>query len=299
MFESARTMFNGVLSGGWWLLSLPRRLTRFFSSPSHQYPDNEAGLLMRRYMAHQSWFDSLSHWWFKKSFFSKTLIFFGATLASATLGILVGASTLFALTAGLLMVAGDMWLSSHEEHRRAGAELLAKETLGLNQNLNASQGLMERAVEASNFDAANLRLQADAIAKQVERIDTATKVVEVHNKKLTVTIASVSKETDALVARELIVTKGLAKLSADLDLCNQAIADATKKTVSAGEAMARIQTLERAAHPNQEPRSLGFFTTNQEKTTTSSEFDAFLDPILADIDAAEARMASWPSMIKV
>lgn len=307
ILENTAIFFRRAASGLWWLISLPLQFANFFSSPKHQYPEGEEGMLMRRSMEHQSLIDNVSHWWFTRSVFGKTLYFLGATLTSAWLGLLIGSATLFVLTTGVVFALTHTLLTSHEENRRTGAELAAKENISLAKQLNDSKQLLDRATALSNEEAANLHQQAEAVVIQIEDIDTQTKIIDQRNKELAEIILAVDHETTALCDQERRATKCLKDMSDELGHCNDVIRQSTVKIGAVEDALTKVSTFADTALKNQEKLSeaidrFSLFAQTPGKLKSScggTGYEEYIRQTKAENDADDLLIESYRKMLQI
>jgi hypothetical protein len=279
----------------------------FFRNPKYQYPEGDEGLLMRRHMAHQSWFDSLSHRWFETSFFTKTIYFLAVTLTSAWLGLLIGAATLFVLTAGVVFALTHTLLSSHETSRRAGAELAAKENISLAKQLSDSKQLLDRATAQSNQEAANLHQQAEAVVIEIGSLDTQTRLIEQRNEQLSDVIITIEEETTALCDKERLARKELEDLSDELGHCKDTIHQSAHQIEAFEDSLAKGTIIADKALKNQERLSaaidrFSLFAQAPGKSKDPSfgaEHDDYIRQLRADNEADRLLIESYRKILNI
>ena len=234
-----------------WAWSRCRALAGWFYSNREEYPPDEAGELMRRYMANKSWFDKISSGWNEQSFLLKTGYFALFTFGSGFAGLLIGSSLILAISAALVFIIGHKLLVSHEANRWAGARIFAAESIALNTNLRATEGLFNTATSELDSIHSALRVESDAMHEQVEALDTEIQILQQQDAVLVNVVEGVERETTDLMHQERAATTAFVTISEDLGLYQQAIQSSRVKVEDIGGAAAQFSEVVEAMQGSQ------------------------------------------------
>jgi methyl-accepting chemotaxis protein len=207
-------------------------LGRFFSWLSlgkMEYPPDEAGELMRRYMAKKSWFDTISGWWCERSFFTKTVIITGLTLVAAGIGFLIGAVLGLTLSTAILSFIAHKLLMSHEHHRREKGKIIVAEAVALTVELKASQDFFKKATIDVRAAAEELQASSKEMKEQAHRITVETEAVHQANEGLLPLVDEIKTGTATLLEHEAEATAHLETMAGDLRGTALAISHTTER----------------------------------------------------------------------
>lgn len=191
------------------------------------YPDNEAGELMRRSMEAKSWFDSLSSTWVEQYFWLQSVVVVGAILGMGLIGWFVGAPVIFALAASFTCIVTHVLLVSHVHHRLNSAQLLSKEALFLNEDLEVSKELFAEATCKVEVVVEELHTQSNGMIQQAKVLDEHTRGIEQQNDALMVRVEEVQASTNSLLAVQKETYQELEQVAEHLSTLDNAIKDST------------------------------------------------------------------------
>lgn len=223
-----------------WIWSGCQAVAGWFYSNREEYPPDEAGELMRRYMANKSWFDKISSGWNGQFFLLKAVYISLFTLGFGFAGLLLGSSLIWAVSAAIISIITHKLLISHEANRWEGARIFAAESIALNTNLRATQGLFNEATSEMHSTHVALKLDSDAMQEQVVVLDTESQIVQQQNEVLVTVVQDVEMETAALRHQENAVIAEFAAISEDLGAYHQEINDSRDKVETIGEAVSQF-----------------------------------------------------------
>jgi chromosome segregation ATPase len=206
---------------------------------------------------------------------------------------------LFALTAaGLLIAAGRVLLSSHEEHRMAGAVLAAEESRRLTVELGLCKDQLSKSLVDAQAATEKLDQHSDAVFIHSARVDAQVISIEQQKEPLSIAIATVSKETSLLVEQEQLVRTKIEGMSADLSACSATIIKATDEVSEAyTELMAVIEVTRQSQAANQNR----FFAAGGSLTNTLTS-TSYFEQVDAENDETEAFLKSigaWRPMTTI
>ncbi len=234
-----------------WAWSGCQALAGWFYSNREEYPPDEAGELMRRYMANKSWFDKISSGWNGQSFLLKTVYFALLTIGSGFAGLLVGSSLILAISATLVYIIVHKLLVSHEANRWEGARIFAAESIALNTNLRATEGLFNVATSELESTHTALRVESDALQEQVETLEIQSQILQHQDEVLVTVVEDVERETTDLVHQERAANTAFATISEDLGVYQQAIQSSRAEVEAIGGAAAKFSEVVEAMQGSQ------------------------------------------------
>jgi len=200
------------------------------------FPDNEAGELMRRYMAKKGWLDEISSDWCARSFFNKLLISVGIVLSSGLVGLILGAPTIIIILSGILIGLSHTLLVAHEHHRRECAMLFAEEALALNEILQDSINFFKSATDKINEAAKELKTVADDINENSAVVGKETEKVKEENAAIIQIIEELQAETPQLTLLQEEVISNFAKIEAHVKDCDKTLTVSAAASDSLGRA---------------------------------------------------------------
>ena len=174
----------------------------WFSKPQDEYPIDESGLLIRRFLAHQSWFDNLTASWHARSFLTQMTVISGVIVLSGLIGSLFNASFFLMLSVGFVSVLTHRLFIAHEANRRKGGEIFIEESRVLNQELVMSKAFFTEATATMNQVAENIKPNVIAMSDQTITLNLATEtLVETHHKVITA-LNEIKSTSSQLVEQE-------------------------------------------------------------------------------------------------
>jgi methyl-accepting chemotaxis protein len=237
MMQFLRNLWSGITS-----------IYDWFSPDFETFPDNEAGDLMRRYMARKSWFDEISSNWCERGFFNKLFYSLSTVLIGSLIGVIFGAPTIIAISVAVLICFAHTFLIAHEKNRRAGAKIFAEESLGLSEILQDSTNFFKTATN----EVSNASQELKALAKDVKEhsIDVGIEAEKLKGESadLSGAVVEIQAETSQLVLRQGQISSSFEKIADHIDMCDKSIVRAMEVSnnvrlaaVSFSEA---VQTLE-------------------------------------------------------
>lgn len=279
-----------------WIWSGCQALAGWFYSNREEYPPDEAGLLMRRYMANKSWFDKISSGWNEQSFLLKAAYISLFTLGSGFAGLLLGSSLILAISAAIISIITHKLLTSHEANRWEGARIFAAESIALNANLRATQGLFNEATSEMHSTYAALRIQRDAMQEQVVALDAESQIVQQQNEVLVTVVQDIERETAVLRHQEKAVTAEFAAISEGLGVYHQEINDSRNKVETIGEAASQFSDVVVAIQGSQTRLSeavdkICFFASERTRVKTpdlEEANDDFIAALMREVEGNDA-----------
>jgi hypothetical protein len=281
-----------------WAWSGCQALASWFYSNREEYPPDEAGELMRRYMANKSWFDKISSGWNGQSFLLKTVYFALLTIGSGFAGLLVGSSLILAISSTLVYIIAHKLLVSHETNRWEGARIFAAESIVLNTNLRATQGLFNVATSELESTHTALRVESDALQEQVETLEIESQILQHQDEVLVTVVEGVERETTDLMHQERAATTAFVTISEDLGVYQQAIESSRAKVETIGEAAARFSEVVIAMQGSQSRLSevadrICFFANERSRvqTPTIESNDDFIAALMREAEENDAFIA--------
>ena len=207
----------------------------WFSSPSAEnFPQDESGELMRRYMARQSWFDKISYDWTNRSFFQKATFIIGLTLFSGLVGLFLGAPTIIALSVGFIALTLHSLLVSHEQERQASAKIFAAEAVALNTDLRESKKVFnEKSVELGNH-AQELQKINETANNQLSLLKSENQKIIQQNSELISQTESLQTKAAELTEQHTAVEVKFKEMSTHLENCSQEVVRTTATVATIG-----------------------------------------------------------------
>lgn len=216
---------------------------QWFSHTQEDYPSDEAGELMKRYMERKNWFDKISSWWVELPLTVKISYLTGFTLLCGLTGVFFGAPTLMIFVGGFLSIAAHKLFVSNEQERYAGAKILAAETIILNKTLSQSQSLFTEAFVSLACAAEELQNQGDDIKEQAKALDAEKQRIQQTNEALVTITAELTSGTDNLLENEDEVRESFAVISLGLRKYNQTITESVDKTENLSNTVSQFSTI--------------------------------------------------------
>lgn len=226
------------------------RFFSWFSLGKMEYPPEEAGELMRRYMAKKSWFDNISAWWCERSFLVKTALVVSVTLVAAGIGLLAGAALAFTISTMILSIIVHKLLISHEHHRREGGKVIVAEAIALTVELKISQDFFKKATIDVRAAATELQASSKEMREQAHRLTVETEKVHQANEALVPLVDEVKTGAAVLLEREADATSHLESISGDLKGAALVITHTTARaeavTIAADEFSVTVQGMQQS-----------------------------------------------------
>ena len=236
-----RNLWSGIMS-----------IYDWFSPDFETFPDNEAGDLMRRYMARKSWFDEISSNWCERGFFNKLFYSLGAVLIGGLIGVVLGAPTIIAISAGVLICLTHTFLIAHEKNRRAGARIFAEESLGLSEILQDSTNFFKSATTEVKHASQELEALAKDVKEHSISVGIEAEKVKGESADLAGAVVGIQAETSQLVLRQGQVSSSFEKIAAHIDMCDKSIVRAIEVSNNVGQAVVgfseTVRTVEHTHH---------------------------------------------------
>lgn len=278
----------------------------WFSPDFETFPDNEAGDLMRRYMARKSWFDEISSNWCERGFFNKLFYSLSTVLIGGLIGVVLGAPTIIAILVAVLISLGHTLLITHEINRRAGAKIFAEESIGLSEILQDSTNLFKSATNEAKHASQAL----NELAKDVKECSIAVGIeaekVKGEGDDLSEAVVEIKVETSQLVLRQGQVSSSFEKIAAHIDMCDKSIVRAIEVSNNVGQAVANfsetVQTVELTHHKfSHAVDTFCLFVHEQARAKTSSsksaldvdhEANEFLNHLLRENEEVDRLLVS-------
>lgn len=279
-----------------WILSVYTGVVDWFSISKENFPADESGELIHRYMARKSWFDNTSSGWVEQPFLIKTAYIAGISLTSALFGLLVNASVLFGLSALFISLVVHSLLISHERNRLDGAIIFAKETLALNKQLNESQDFFKGATQTLHAATDELQGESTRMDEQADLLDLERNKVQQANDVLITVIEDTTRETGRLLSQEREVSENFTSITVDLEKCGQAISHTTENVEKLGDALSQFSATTQSMQQSQKTFShtvdhFCLFVNRLPHTNTADvgdETDEFIESIKRQNDEDEA-----------
>ncbi len=199
------------------------------------FPDNEAGELMRRYMARKSWFDAISSSWCEQGFFNKLFYSIITVLIGGVIGVVLGAPTIFSILAAVLICVAHTFLIAHEKNRRAGAKIFAEESLALSEILEESTNFFKSATTDVNHASQELKILAKDLKEHSVTVNIEAEKVKEEGAVLANVVGVIQTETDRLILQQAQVGSSFEKIAAHIDMCDKGIVEAIETANSVGQ----------------------------------------------------------------
>jgi hypothetical protein len=222
-----------------WIWSTVKSIKDFFSPAIEKEPSHESGQLMRRVLAHKSWFDQISSLWVGQSFWMKLVCFLGLSLFAGLAGLVVGGlivPIVLAVSVLLVSIVLHIALVFHEKKRHEGAKIFAEQAIALNQALEASGLFFKGAANELHLETNELKHQSEQLMGQVADIKHETQLIHQQNETLIPLVEEVSVGTELLVVKEKEVQDVFEVVITDLQSYDEVITKSTEKLVAAGVA---------------------------------------------------------------
>lgn len=228
---------NPVASVGFFvsIWSKCKALGAWFYPELEVYPPDEAGILMQRHLAQKSWFDKLSSAWNERSFLSKIAHALLFIVSSSFVGGLIGSSILLTISAVLLSIIIHKLLVSHEQHRWQAAFRLAEETIVLNNDLQATEALLNDATVAVSATQELLKDGVGLIQEQVKQIEPEIVLLQHQNEALAHVAVDLERDATNLRQQQENICIGFTRVSDDLNIYHREIKQSGEIVASAGK----------------------------------------------------------------
>lgn len=189
----------------YWFINKAQAIYTWVFPDDLSFPDNESGNLMRRMLAEQSPFDTISSSWVKLSFGYKFLAITLMVLTGGLIGIALSASVICALSALFIGVSAHLLFVAHEHHRRKVAKTMAEEATMLNKDLESQQEFFDEAIKMGHKVTEEFKAQVNQLAENAELINKEIEVVHEANQKLLVVEAVVEASAQSIEANDNVV----------------------------------------------------------------------------------------------
>lgn len=289
---------RGALGLFMWIWSGFQALAGWFYSVREEYPQDEAGEFMRRYMANKSWFDKISSGWSDQSFLSKAIYLSLFILSSSFVGLFLGSSSILAISAIIISSIAHKLLIAHEANRWQGARIFAAEAIALNANLRITQTLFSEVANEMQSTHAALHTDSEVLQEQVEALDAESQVVHLQNETLIAVVENVERETASLLTQQHAVHTEFEMLAEDLGAYQQAIQASREEVEQIERSVADFSDAVIEMQENQVKLagavdSICFFATQRPsvKTPDLTENDDFIAALLRDVEEHDAFVA--------
>ncbi len=270
-----------------WIWSKCQVLASWFYSHQEEYPPDEAGELMRRYMAKKSWFDKITSGWCEQSFWSKITYAAGFILVAGLVGLLAGASFLFVLTAVALTIITHTLFAAHERNRWEGARIFAAESIALNASLKKSEEFFNEVTSDLCSTHTTLKFECDALKEQVVALDVESEVVHQQNEVLITVVDDVEKETSGLLYQEKLIKEEFEAVSQDLDAYHQAIKQSKDKVDNIGAAASQfsgvVLDMQQSQHRFSDAVNNFCFFVSERPVVNTPDLDTDTDDFIASL----------------
>lgn len=215
---------NNILIRGYlFVVKIMKNTRDWLFSQREPYSENESGELIRRALAHKSWFDEISSSWMEFSIWRKAAVVAGVVLGASLIGLFVGAAIVFALSALCFMFGAHVLLVAHENHRVSTAELFAIEAIELNKNLEACKQLLDQTVSTVEQVAIELNEHADSMRENAAQIEKESDVIFEYHDVLAEQVEDLTQTTGTLIATEHETQDALAQTATSMHHLNEAI----------------------------------------------------------------------------
>jgi len=204
------------------------------------YPENESGELMRRALAHKSWFDLLSSKWVEQSFSVKMTVLAGVALFSISVGLWVGIPVLLTLSSLFVFAGAHVLLVAHEHQRIERAKIFAEEAIELNEDLEASKKLLDEAVSAVNYVADELTAQSARMKENANVLEKESQELHEEKELLSIRADEIKTTTIGLIAQEKEVHKVLDQAFEHLQTLDTGLTQTTDHVQGIGDTIVQF-----------------------------------------------------------
>lgn len=198
--------------------------TNWSSSDFGDFPQNEVGDLMRRYIARKSWFDTISSKWCELGFLSKFASATTAILFAGVIGVVAGAPIIISVTTALFICLTHFLFIAHEKNRRAGAKIFAEESIELSQILQESTDCFKSVTKELTHTSEELKALAADTKEHSTVIDIESKKVKEEGDSLARAVDLIQVETSHFVSQQKQVMLNFEKIAQNIDACDKSIA---------------------------------------------------------------------------
>lgn len=206
-----------------WLWSGCQTIVGWFYSDREEYPNDEAGSLMRGFMSNKSWFDKISSGWSEQSFLSKAGYISAFIITSSFVGSLLGSSLIYTISAVIISIVTHKLLVAHQANRWQNARILAAQTINLNGRLSASQALFEKATNDMQTAHAEMRSDSGLLQDQAKALTIESDNLHFQNEVLIDLVKGLEIETAPLITSQQAVNDEFKQLKDDLKIYQEAI----------------------------------------------------------------------------
>ena len=278
-----------------WIFSAIGKAIGWLSPVEQEYPLDESGELMRRNLAHKSWFDEIASSWVEQSFWVKITVVTGVSLFSALAGLMIGASMVLAISAVFFSLLAHALFVAHEQHRWEGAKISAAEAVSLQQALDATKLLLEEATSALNTAAHQLNEHSMQMQEQSALLDAERQIIRERDAKLTTIIEDVEASTANLFTEETQVLADAKTIIGDVKALDEAIIQTSERAAGVRRAVSQFSGVVSDIKQSQKVfsgavseavKSLGLFAIERAKTPDmqiiDNDFVDLMDQEIAD-----------------
>ncbi len=224
----------------YWLINTAQAIYAWVFPDDINFPDNESGNLMRRMLAEQSLFDTISSSWVKLSFGYKLLAITLMALTGGLIGIALSAPVICALSVLFISVSAHLLFVAHEHHRRNVAKIMAEEATVLNKDLEAQKEFFDEAIKMGHKVTEELKAQVNQLDENTEVFNKEIEVVHEANQKLLVVVETVVEASEQLIEANDHVVKTLDDTATQVDKISKTLDQVTEHldgVVALGEAL--------------------------------------------------------------
>lgn len=199
-------------------------------------PDNEAGELMRRYLAKKGWFDEISWYWCDLSFINRLIISVGIVLSSGLVGLILGGPTIISVLSAILISLTHTLLVAHEHHRRECALIFGEEALALNEILKESIKFFDSATKEVGDAAKELKTIADDLNENSAVVEKEANKVKEENVAIVQIVEELQAVTTQFISQQEEVMAGFANINAHVKKSDEIFKESLEATDNLGRA---------------------------------------------------------------
>lgn len=265
----------------------------FEPSGLHEYPNDEVNLLIKRFMANRSWFDSISADWTEKPFTSKIANIGGAMLIAGLVGLWVNAVLLSILVTSILVFSLHSLLIAHWSHRTHSALIFAAETEALAANFAISQECFDDAARALSCIQNTIKPPIATLNNTSMRLDAVGLSMQRQHEALAPVVDGITTETSTLMTQQKAAIKGLGAMSDNINTYNGVLEQSMTHTQTIDDAIKGFFSASQAFKASQDRFSQAVNNFCMFKPMTSSNNVCTTDPFHAQLAEDEALIARW------
>ena len=209
--------------------TLKKRLTDL-NSNTQNLPRNEPGELLFRYYQDKSLFDKWASWWYDLPVLHKTSIATSFTVIAGLIGALTGlAIPLIAAAAGIFLVV-HLFLTYHEEHRRARGKRFIAQTEELTQQLVEMKVKFKEIAADMTKTLEQVQFQATVMLENNAKMSAQTQKLDHDEEALTEIIESVGVETKRMQKAKNDVVQAVDNLTGTIQFADSSLTDSMVAT---------------------------------------------------------------------